>query len=78
METKKKFEKNIFTEVIKDKSIKNTTSDSQKINKQIDNNKDNIAQAQKENINNKISSKNLKIIKKIYQICSQDFILIEN
>ena len=78
METKKKFEKNIFTEVIKDKSIKNTTSDSQKINKKIDNNKDNIAQAQKENTNNKISSKNLKIIKKIYQICSQDFILIEN
>ena len=77
METKKKFEKNIFTEVIGDKSIKNTISDSQINNKQEDNNKDNIAQTPAENTNNKISSKNAKIIKKITQICSQDFILIE-
>ena len=77
METKKKFEKNIFTEVIEDKPKKNQKSDSQNIINQKDNNKDNKAENPKENKNNVISSKNSKIIKKIKQICSQDFILIE-
>ena len=77
METKKKFEKNIFTEVIEDKPKKNQNSDSQNIINQKDNNKDNKTENPKENKNNVISSKNSKIIKKIKQICSQDFILIE-
>ena len=79
METKKKFEKNIFTEVIEDKSKKNNNKDSQNNNNQVDNNKNNNTEKSQENSNtNKIiSPKNSKIIKKINQICSQDFILIE-
>ena len=79
METKKKFEKNIFTEVIEDKSKKNNNKDSQNNNSQVDNNKNNITEKPQENsnTNNIISPKNSKIIKKINQICSQDFILIE-
>ena len=79
METKKKFEKNIFTEVIEDKSKKNNNNDSQNNNNQVDNNKNNNTEKSQENSNtNKIiSPKNSKIIKKINQICSQDFILIE-
>ena len=77
METKKKFEKNIFTEVIEDKSKKSQNLNSQNNNNQPDNNKENNPEKPQENTNNKISSKNSKIIKKINQICSQDFILIE-
>ena len=79
METKKKFEKNIFTEVIEDKSKKNNNKDSQNNNNQVDNNKNNNIEKPQENANtdNIISPKNSKIIKKINQICSQDFILIE-
>jgi hypothetical protein len=79
METKKKFEKNIFTEVIEDKSKKNNNKDSQSNNNQVDNNKNNNTEKPQENANtnNTISPKNSKIIKKINQICSQDFILIE-
>ena len=79
METKKKFEKNIFTEVIEDKSKKNNNKDSQNNNNQVDNNKNNNIEKPQENANtnNIISPKNFKIIKKINQICSQDFILIE-
>ena len=78
METKKKFEKNIFTEVIEDKSKKNNNNDSQNNNNQVDHNKNNNTEKSQENSNtNIISPKNSKIIKKINQICSQDFILIE-
>ena len=77
METKKKFEKNIFTEVIEDKPKKTQNLVSQN-NNQIDNNKDiKKTESPKENTNNITSPKDSKIIKKIKQICSQDFILIE-
>ena len=78
METKKKFEKNIFTEVIEDKAKKSQNTDSQNNIKQNETNKDNKTDIPKENKNNVISSKNSKIIKKIKQICSQDFIVIED
>ena len=77
METKKKFEKNIFTEVIEDKSKKNQKPDSQNNTNQKENNIENQKEASQNNKNNAITSKNSKIIKKINQICSQDFILIE-
>ncbi len=77
METKKKFEKNIFTEVIEGKSKNNQNKESQNNNNQSDNNKDNNNEKPKENTNKIISQKNAKIIKKINQICSQDFISIE-
>ena len=78
---KKKFEKNIFTEVIEDKSQINKKENPE------NNNKININNAQKENSKEipkdksneelKISQKNQKTIKKIKEICSQDFISIE-
>jgi len=81
MEMKKKFEKNIFTEVIEDKSQINKKENPE------NNNKININNAQKENSKEipkdksneelKISQKNQKTIKKIKEICSQDFISIE-
>ena len=77
MESKKKFEKNIFTEVIEDKSQKNAINEVENKNEEIENNKDNKTETPEEKVDNKISQKNLKIIKKINQICSQDFILIE-
>ena len=77
METKKKFEKNIFTEVIEDKTKKSQNGDSQNNIKQNEIDKDYKTQTTQDNKNNAISSKNSKIIKKIKQICSQDFILIE-
>ena len=65
MENKKKFEKNIFTEVIEDKSKKSQNLNSQNNNNQPDNNKENNPEKPQENTNNKISSKNSKIIKNI-------------
>ena len=78
METKKKFEKNIFTEVIEDKPKKDQDSDLQNNNNnndQKENNKE--SKSVEENTNKNISKKDLRIIKKIKEICSQDFILIE-
>ena len=82
MDFKKKFEKNIFTEVIEDKSQNN-----QKEKQEINTNQININKEQKEenkeipqdknNEENKISQKNKKTMKKIKEICSQDFISIE-
>ena len=81
MEIKKKFEKNIFTEVIEDKSQINKKGNPE------NNNKNNINNEQKEdqkeqpkdktNDVSKITLKNQKTIKKIKEICSQDFISIE-
>ena len=78
METKKKFEKNIFTEVIEDKPKKDQDLDLQNNNNnndQKENNKE--SKSEEENTNKNISKKDLRIIKKIKEICSQDFILIE-
>ena len=82
MDFKKKFEKNIFTEVIEDKSQNN-----QKEKQEINTNQININKEQKEenkeipqdknNEENKISQKNQKTMKKIKEICTQDFISIE-
>ena len=79
METKKKFEKNIFTEVIEDKPKKNQNNDSQNNNNNIDNSKNNNTENPQENTNTDkvVSQKYSKTIKKIKQICSQDFISIE-
>ena len=84
MEIKKKFEKNIFTEVIEDKSQNNQNKKDQNKN---NNNKININKEQSEDKKEKteekkieevkISQKNQKTIKKIKEICSQDFISIE-
>ena len=78
MESKKKFTKNIFTEVLEDKSQKN--SDLNKLKNDIKNEdiKDNKTDLNTENEEKKIFSKNLKIIKKINKICSQDFIIIDD
>ena len=80
METKKKFEKNIFTEVIEDKPKKDQDSELQNNNnnnEQKENNKESKSDTSEENKTKNISKKDLRIIKKIKQICSQDFILIE-
>ena len=78
METKKKFEKNIFTEVIGDKPKKEQNSDLQNNNNdEKEKNKESKSDTPEENTNKNISKKDLRIIKKIKQICSQDFILIE-
>jgi hypothetical protein len=79
METKKKFEKNIFTEVIEDKSQKEQ-NDEEKDNSNKEHNNNEVKENEKseENKTKKISQKNLKTIKKINQIISQDFILIED
>ena len=81
MEIKKKFEKNIFTEVIEDKS-KNNQKDRQENNiNQINNNDKKEDQKEinndKKDIEKKISQKNIRTFKKINEICSQDFISIE-
>ena len=81
MEIKKKFEKNIFTEVIEDK-YKNNQKDKQENNiNQINNNDKKEDQKEKNNdktdIEKKISQKNIRTFKKINEICSQDFISIE-
>ena len=81
MEIKKKFEKNIFTEVIEDKPqiSKNAYPEN---NNKIDNDneqKEDQKEQPKDKTNDesKISLKNQKTIKKIKEICSQDFISIE-
>ena len=81
MEIKKKFEKNIFTEVIDDKSQISKSVNPENNNK-INNNNDQKEvpkEQSKDKINDesKISLKNQKTIKKIKEICSQDFISIE-
>ena len=79
METKKKFEKNIFTEVIEDKSQKEQNDEAKdNSNKENNNNEFKEKDKSEENKIKKISQKNLKIIKKINQIISQDFIIIED
>ena len=81
MEIKKKFEKNIFTEVIDDKTqiSKNANPENNnKINNDNEQKEDQKEQPKdKTNHESKISLKNQKTIKKIKEICSQDFISIE-
>ena len=81
MEIKKKFEKNIFTEVIEDKPqiSKNAyPENNNKINNDNEQKEDPKEQPKdKTNDESKISLKNQKTIKKIKEICSQDFISIE-
>ena len=82
MEIKKKFEKNIFTEVIEDKSQNNQKEKEENNNNQININKEEKDEQkeqtqEKNNEENKISQKNQKTVKKIKEICSQDFISIE-
>ena len=81
MEIKKKFEKNIFTEVIEDKSQSNKKENPENNSKNNINNEPKEAQNEKQgdktNEELKISQKSQKTIKKIKEICSQDFISIE-
>ena len=81
MEIKKKFEKNIFTEVLEDKSQNNQKNKEENNNNHINNNEQSEGKDEKKEEKNneekKISQKNQKIIKKIKEICSQDFISIE-
>ena len=81
MEIKKKFEKNIFTEVIEDKpqiSKNANPENNNKINNDNEQKEDPKEQPKdKTNDEAKISLKNQKTIKKIKEICSQDFISIE-
>jgi hypothetical protein len=81
MEIKKKFEKNIFTEVIEDKSKTNQKDKQENNINQINNNDKKEDQKEKNNdkkdIEKKISQKNIRTFKKINEICSQDFISIE-
>ena len=81
MEIKKKFEKNIFTEVIEDKpqiSKNENPENNNKINNDNEQKEDQKEQPKdKTNDESKISLKNQKTIKKIKEICSQDFISIE-
>ena len=81
MEIKKKFEKNIFTEVIEDKSKTNQKDKQENNINQIYNNDKKEDQKEinndKKDIEKKISQKNIRTFKKINEICSQDFISIE-
>ena len=81
MEIKKKFEKNIFTEVIEDKSKTNQKDKQENNINQINNNDKKEGQKEinndKKDIEKKISQKNIRTFKKINEICSQDFISIE-
>ena len=81
MEIKKKFEKNIFTEVIEDKPQISKNANPENNNKINNDNKQKEDQKEqpkdKTNDESKISLKNQKTIKKIKEICSQDFISIE-
>ena len=81
MEIKKKFEKNIFTEVIDDKTQISKNANPENNNKINNDNeqKEEPKEQQKDKTNDesKISLKNQKTIKKIKEICSQDFISIE-
>ena len=81
MEIKKKFEKNIFTEVIEDKPQISKNANPENNNKINNDNEQKEEQKEqpkdKTNDEAKISLKNQKTIKKIKEICSQDFISIE-
>ena len=81
MEIKKKFEKNIFTEVIEDKpqiSKNSNPENNNKINNDNEQKEDPKEQPKdKTNDESKIYLKNQKTIKKIKEICYQDFISIE-
>ena len=77
METKKKFEKNIFTEVLENKSSKNESSNKSKMVNQKETTKDNNNNKNTENEEIKISPKIMRTMKKINKICSQDFIVID-
>ena len=77
METKKKFEKNIFTEVLENKSSKNESSNKSKMVNQKETTKDNNNNKNTENEEIKISQKIMRTMKKINKICSQDFIVID-
>ena len=81
MEIKKKFEKNIFTEVIEDKSKTNQKDKQENNINHINNNDKKEDQKEinndKKDIEKKISQKNIRTFKKINEICSQDFISIE-
>ena len=81
MEIKKKFEKNIFTEVREDTSKTNQKDKQENNINQINNNDKKEDQKEinndKKDIEKKISQKNIRTFKKINEICSQDFISIE-
>ena len=78
METKKKFEKNIFTEVLENKSSKNKSSNNSKTDNHKENEKENNNNKNKEDEEVKIPPKLLRTMKKINTICSQDFIVIDD
>ena len=75
METKKKFEKNIFTEVLAEKPQEQQTSSTNKT--QPETNNEPKKESESSNKQETISPKNLRKIKKIKKICSQNFISIE-
>ena len=75
METKKKFEKNIFTEVLAEKPQDQQTSSTNK--NQPETNHEPKKESESSNKQETISPKNLRKIKKIKKICSQNFIPIE-
>ena len=77
METKKKFEKNIFTEVLENKSSKKESSNKSKTDNQKETSKENNNNKNTESEEIKISPKILRTMKKINKICSQDFIVID-
>ena len=77
METKKKFEKNIFTEVLENKSSKNESSNKSKMDNHKETTKENNNNKNTENEEIKISPKIMRTMKKINKICSQDFIVID-
>ena len=74
METKKKFEKNIFTEVLAEKPQDQQTSTNKTQN---ENNQESKKEQESSNKKENISPKDLRKIKKIKKICSQNFISIE-
>ena len=77
METKKKFEKNIFTEVLDDKSQKK--DDLNKLNTNLNEKSNDKSSDIKEETNETIiSPKKLKTIEKIKKICSQEFIILDD
>jgi hypothetical protein len=78
MEKKKKFEKNIFTEVLEEKSQINTEDKKSKDTSQNEKIEENKKEIIPENEEKAISQKSLKIINKIKKLCSQDFIIIED
>ena len=77
METKKKFEKNIFTEVLENKSSKYKSLNNSKTDNNKEDTKENNNNKSKEDEEVKIPPKILRTMKKINKICSQDFIVID-